>query len=106
MFKLNNDADINGTSLAGYVMLAPSKLVATFGEPKVGDEYKVSGEYSFENKDGGVATLYDWKCTSLYDSDMWSPEEFWNCSEPMEFHIGGASGGFEEWLLAEVRNGS
>jgi hypothetical protein len=91
-----------GSSLKGYAVLVPSKLVAVFGKPGDSDSYKVSGQYRFETPNGGLITLYDWKSTSLYDPDYPDPEEIWSSDKPFEFNVGGDSDGkaqFEEFLL-------
>jgi hypothetical protein len=105
MFKLNQDASANGTSLQGYVDIAPATLVKVFGEPNESDGYKVSGEYVFTDDKGNVFTLYDWKSTTLYDPEYMRPSDLWAMTEPWEIHIGGAGGdweAFREWLLKEV----
>lgn len=105
MFKLDSAANINGTSLSGYVDIAPATLVKVFGEPEEGDAYKVSGEYAFSDDAGNAFTVYDWKHTSLYDGGGPSPAQFWAETESYEFHIGSAGGdwqAFREWLLKEV----
>ena len=78
----------NGTCLQGYIQFPPKALVMIFGEPDESDGYKVSGEYVFEDDNGNVITLYDWKSTSLYDSGP-SPQDFWNSEQMYNFHIGG-----------------
>ena len=100
MFKLDNKAEISGTHLVGEYWISPVLLKDIFGEPEKADEYKVSGEYIFSGEDGEVLTLYDWKCTSLYDDGYESPSSFWASSEPHDFHIGGKEGcdDFKEWL--------
>ena len=91
-FKLNMDADTNGTHLQGKIRLQHSDLVAAFGE---GDDCgdKTTQEWMFESDTGEVFTLYDWKTEStpkgLYD-----------------WHIGGHSGkglnDFMSWLHKTV----
>lgn len=88
MFKLDQSANANMTSLQGYVTVAPAMLVKLFGAPGPGDDYKVSGEYLFTDEFGHVFTLYDWKHTSLYDDCTLSPKSFWASEVPYEFHIG------------------
>lgn len=108
MFKLNNDADIGGTSLQGYIEFAPIQLKEKFGSPTEGDEYKVSGEYVFEGPNGEIFTLYDWKHTSLYNSGDVNPEEFWSSHELYNFHIGCDSKfesvltKFKSWLIETI----
>lgn len=78
-----------GTSLQGYVSIAPARLVEIFGEPDESDGYKVSGEYRFE-LNGETFTLYDWKNTDLYEPGYGCPDAFWKSTNPYNFHVGGA----------------
>ena len=99
--RTDNFEILNGSSLIGYVNIAPAKLLDIFGEPEDGDDCKVSGEYVFaleDDPDFGF-TLYDWKSTSLYDGGDPTPEDFWASEYPYEFHIGGKS----SKLLADFR---
>jgi hypothetical protein len=105
MFKLSQEADAVGTSLACCVNIAPAKLVKLFGKPQEMDGYKVSGEYLFTDDAGNVFTVYDWKSTSLYSSEYMKPSKLWAMTEPWEIHIGAAGGdwkAFRDWLLVEV----
>jgi len=105
MFKLSQDADINGTCLQGYVMAAPAALIEKFGQPQECDGYKVSGEYAFENDAGEVFTLYDWKCTTLYESDAGvTPSDFWKQTCQRQFNIGGRTNSFDfiAWLKKQI----
>jgi len=88
-FRLVPTADSDMTGLFTEVMLAPAALLAVLGEPEQDntDGAKLSKCWLFV-RDDKVFTLYDWKSTSLYDSELWSPEEFWNCKEPCDFNIG------------------
>ena len=103
MFRLSQDADINGTSLKDHIMVAPALLIEKFGPPIASDGYKVSGEYVFEKDEGEVFTLYDWKCTDLYDSYGTPSDEFWRGRAPVQFNIGGRSSAFDfvDWLKKE-----
>jgi hypothetical protein len=107
MFKLSQDADINGTHRVGEITCAPATLVEKFGQPQASDGYKVSGEYTFENEAGEVFTLYDWKSTSLYDDDFGSPSPgaFWRQASPQQFNIGGRTNAFDfvDWLEGKVQ---
>ena len=70
-------ADINGTSLMGYVLTTYERIVEVFGEP-VGGGDKSTAEWDITFADGKVATIYDWK----------------EYSTPMglyQWHIGGRS---------------
>lgn len=88
MFKLNNNADVNGTSLIGHVILNYQSIVKHFGPPIESDEYKVSGEWVFEDDKGNVFTLYDWKSTDLYDTGLPTVSQF-RLQDSAEFNIGG-----------------
>lgn len=86
-YSLAGDSDADGTHLFGEVQLSPASVVRRFGCGSGGDEYKVSRTWVFR-KGPLVFTLYDWKSTSLYDSDMWSPDELWASTEPFDLHVG------------------
>ena len=62
-FSTHNDKEINigGTFLIAEIKTTYSKLVSLFGEPTVGDEYKIDAEWEIEFEDGTVATIYNWK---------------------------------------------
>ena len=91
-FQIADPNKIDGTCLIGYIEISPVNLIKKFGFPNMCDGYKVSGEYAFEDENGDVFTLYDWKYTTLYDSEnTYTPEEFWKLKHPMEFNIGGNS---------------
>tara|TARA_A200000159_G_scaffold163425_1_gene189606 strand:- start:448 stop:768 length:321 start_codon:yes stop_codon:yes gene_type:complete len=105
MFRLNQEANTNGTHRQSEVKIAPARLIEIFGQPVECDGYKVSGEYIFEGPDGQVFTLYDWKCTTLYDPYYGvSPQDFWSQTIQRDFNIGGHSyaGDFVEWLKRKV----
>jgi hypothetical protein len=105
MYKLAQDADVNGTHLQGYVTLPPAALVDKFGRGESFDGYKTSGEYAFESGDGEVFTVYDWKRTVLYCPESGIPvEQLWSSREPFEFNVGGKSAAidFIAWLREEV----
>lgn len=88
IFEINNDAVPAGTSLRGYFAAAYKDLVAVFGPPLgESDGYKVSSEWKFVGPNGAVVTLYDYKETDLYDSDLPSVEEF-RALPNYEWHIG------------------
>jgi len=105
MFKLNVDANINGTCRQTEIMAAPARLIELFGEPIESDQYKVSGEYVFEGDNGDVFTLYDWKYTTLYNPEHGIlPSLFWAGTSPVQFNIGGhgPAGAFYNWLKAKL----
>lgn len=105
MFKLSQDADINGTHRQSEIRVAPARLIEVFGKPIECDGYKVSGEYVFENQEGDVFTLYDWKATTLYDPEWGvTPSDFWSQTCLRDFNIGGHkfAGDFVDWLKKAV----
>ena len=114
VFRLEPHRHAGGTYNIGHVKLVPKQLVEQFGQPEQFDEYKVSGQYRFVDDEGHVYTLYDWKCTSLYndridegiESEFPPPNEFWAGQRPVEFHIGGTTecdiGAFKVWLRYRV----
>ena len=58
--KFTNEADVNGTSLQGYMQAYYHQLVEVFGEPEGGGD-KTTVEWCLSFEDGTVATIYDWK---------------------------------------------
>lgn len=95
--------DFIGGSLQGECLISPAKLVEAFGQPGEADGYKVSGEYVFIDPDNGDSfTLYDWKYTTLYDSEGVRPSDFWASTEPYRFHIGGRTGTCDVPKIAEA----
>jgi hypothetical protein len=89
--------DFMGGSLQGECLISPARLVEVFGEPDSADDYKVSGEFTFVDRETGEHfTLYDWKHTTLYDYNgepgVPTPAEFWASTEQYPFHIGGKPG--------------
>lgn len=89
-FKVGSEVDINGTHLQGYARVPFSRVVEVFGEPGEGDGYKVAFEWSIRFKDGTVATIYDYKVSSLYDDDQPTPQQLRE-REFDDWHIGGFS---------------
>lgn len=112
-FKLVNDKEnINkftaGTSKIGNVDLIPNKIVLKFGNPIIGDGWKVSGQYVFETNKKEPITLYEWKWTTSYDkSNPFSPKGFWMLDKPIKFSVGGHSKSnfydFEQWIKSVVK---
>lgn len=104
VFKLSPNADVNMTSLRGYVVASYLELEELFGEPTTEGDYKISGEWVFEDDEGNVFTLYDWKETELYDSELPSVMKFRNSGERVEFHIGGRQSAvnFTNWLQYQL----
>lgn len=75
--KFTTDADVNMTSLQGYMQAYYHQLVEVFGEPEGGGD-KTTVEWCLEFEDGTVATIYDWK---EYETPMGK----------YNWHIGGRS---------------
>jgi hypothetical protein len=88
-FKLNMEADCNGTHRQAEIDTTYAKIAKVFGPPIGADDCKVSGEWVFTDEDGNVFTLYDWKSTSPYDSYLPTVEEFRRKRKPVTFNIGG-----------------
>ena len=107
-YKANPNIETGGTSRFGEVMLKPVELLMVFGKPHVMDSYKVSGEYIFEHAETGTPiTLYDWKYTTLYESDGIEPVDFWKLDEEVQFNIGSNNSyafGFDEWIKSFIKD--
>ena len=88
-YKLNPNADINGTYKVATLQTTFGQLLAVFGMPEESDGYKSSGDWLFTSDDGDTFTIYDWKATSLYDSSLPSVEEFRRSTRLVEFSVGG-----------------
>lgn len=83
MYMTHNDKDINYnmSCLQGYITADYERLVELFGEPTVGDEYKVDAVWIVEFEDGTVATMYNWKNGRNYLGHEGDPVEVitrWN----------------------------
>lgn len=85
--------ETTNTSLVGHLGPVPlSVLYEVFGEPSEGDQYKTTAEWRLRFEDGTVATIYDWKESSLYDSAAPSPEELLHDDYAgIDWHVGGKS---------------
>lgn len=81
-------ADANGTSLQGELQIPFSRVVAVFGEPQDSDGYKCAFEWRIAFADGTVATIYDYKSSSLYHDENPTPEQMRE-REFSDWHIGG-----------------
>jgi hypothetical protein len=89
-YQTHNDGgpiDYMGTCLQGYVDTTYGALVAAFGKPTTGDEYKVDWEWVIEFDDGTVATIYNWK-----DGPNYCGSEGLKASQITDWHIGGKGG--------------
>lgn len=79
------NADINFTSLQGYIDTSYNDLCNCFGDPTSdGDGYKVDAEWEITFEDGTVATIYNWKNGHNYCGDDGMPVEMIT-----DWHIGG-----------------
>lgn len=77
-----------GVSLSLYYVASYEELQEVLGDPlPKSDEYKVSTEWILEDENGNVATVYDYKSTSLYAPDLPSVEEFRKLKK-YKWHIG------------------
>ena len=86
-YLLALDANADGTHRFSEVWISPAAVIRCFGPGSTFDDYKISREWRFR-KGELIFTLYDWKSTNLYDSQMWSPVELWASEEPFPLHIG------------------
>ena len=86
-YVLASPAESDGTYQFDEVAICPASVVRCFGQGCRGDGFKVSRQWVFR-KDELVFTLYDWKSTSLYDPDFWSPEELWRSDWPFDLNVG------------------
>ena len=105
-YRINNNANDGGTSLAGYITCSYARLVELFGEPIESDGYKVSGEWIFtDTVTGDVFTVYDYKETSLYDDNYPTVAEF-RAQPSYEWHIGAkdkqSANKFKSWLQSKI----
>jgi len=102
MFKINNAANMNGTSFHDTTVNAiPSTLIERLGEPREGSsDGKVQLTWSFSDDDGNVFTLYDWK---EYDINVKES------TTSIEFHVGSRTPDleydFEKWLKSQISLG-
>jgi hypothetical protein len=103
MFKVDHNANVNGTSLKGHITCEYAYIVKKFGQPLDGDDYKVSGEWHFTDDKGNAFTLYDWKSTELYDSGLPSVEQF-RAKKQATFNVGASvdATDFIDWLKTEL----
>lgn len=106
MFTREDNADFCGTSLKAYIHASYPELENLFGEPLDGDGYKISGLWTFVNKEGEVFTLYDWKQTELYDNELPSIKKFRDSDEVVEFNVGGRTSAVEflQWLNEKIKD--
>lgn len=88
-FVTGSDVDLDGTHLQGVADVSFDALVKVFGPPREGvDGDKVAFEWSILFADGTVASVYDYKASSLYgEPDAPTPDEMRKTFT--DWHIGG-----------------
>ena len=111
MFKLNADIKPNIVSRLVKLKCPPIYLVELFGEPRQGDRYHTSGEYTFTNDSGDFFIVHDYDATTTYWKRKWkvpTPEKFWHSKKPKVLYINGRVHGnprpFVEWLLKNMKS--
>jgi hypothetical protein len=105
MFALSPSIDTAGITEMGEIEIAPSALVACFGVPSPGDDFKISGEFVFVGADNEVFVLHDWKATNLWDQSFPAPNEFWSADQPVELSISSRdqdTSEFETWIREQI----
>jgi hypothetical protein len=96
--KKSETADVNGTSLQGYVYQTYARLVEVFGEPSHdGDGYKTDAEWTLTDEKGNVVTIYNWKDGPNYCGRDGTPVE-----EIYEWHVGGKDENVVELVQATM----
>jgi hypothetical protein len=99
-FRIDEDVNIDGTSLRCNLTTTGRQLKAAFGMPLDGDGYKVTQEWHFvdESDTSRVFTIYDWKTVGL------------GLTDTMEwvFNVGGRSDAtdFITWAKAKLDEAS
>lgn len=72
-------AEINGTSLCGYIEATYAELIAVFGLPSEGDGAKTDAEWAIRlTRTGNVAAIYNWKNGPAYGGSPISTITRWN----------------------------
>ena len=101
--KSENFTALDGSSFITTVDISPGVLYSRFGEPDSSDGHKTSMEWAFEDKEGNVVSLYDWKSTSLYSPELPPPDVLLMSQRPYTFHVGAhdynTAMKFVDWLL-------
>jgi hypothetical protein len=84
------DANLVNTHLQGHLDVPFSRVVKTFGEPGEADGYKIAFQWRITFSDGTVASIYDYKASSLYGDggDAPTPEQM-RANEFSDWHVGG-----------------
>ena len=103
--RINDYQRSNGSVLRATVSIPPDVVLHLFGQPDESDGYKSSMEWLFEDEEGNVVSLYDWKSTNLYSSELPSPDVLLASPVSYEFHIGAhdyqTAQKFSDWLLVK-----
>ena len=87
-----------GTCGQGGIFCPYSRLVALFGEPHAGDEYKTQAEWTVQTP-AGIATIYDWKQGDCYHGKgNGTPVE-----QVTEWSIGGHNKQVLEWIQKAIK---
>ena len=88
----------NGTSGRGEIECSYSRLLAVFGEPELGDEYKTQAEWTVATP-AGIATIYDWKQGDCYHGEgNGTPVE-----QVTQWSIGGHNRQVNEWINKAIQ---
>ena len=87
-----------GTSGQGKIDCAYSRLLAAFGEPDKGDDYKTQAEWTILTP-ADIATIYDWKQGDCYHGDgNGIPVE-----QVTKWSTGGGSKEVVEWIKKAIQ---
>lgn len=97
-----------GTHLQGYAPYKYSRIVEVFGEPThtdFSDGSRVVFEWVMTFKDGTVATIYEYKSSSLYGDDEDAPTPEQMRESFTDWHIGGKTHRAVDLVLAALNGG-
>lgn len=92
--KKANNYEVMGTSLMGYVTATYEELVNVFGREHFGQsgDGKVNAEWCLEFADGTIATIYDYKESTIPLIEY-------------DWHIGGKSKLAVAWVNLAIEKG-
>jgi len=97
MFKPSNKSSNMGWLQTKAGPFTPNELVGAIGKDHLGQSDKVTMEWLFEDEDGNIATLYDYKANAWHHPTakiLWSVGGF-DKDTAIRFH---------EWLKEKVKN--
>lgn len=97
-FVNDQNADISGTHLQGYVTTTYQKLVETFGAHDDGDGYKQDAQWILIFHDGTLATVYNYK-----DGKNYMGAEGDSVENITDWHIGGENLKAVEYVKAALK---